>query len=78
MSLHLSKCHVVGNHVVAHICFWQEGKNKCCKMFIKYPQHLTGVGRGDNLIVAEKFVCLLYGIEKSVSTVLIMPGIIFL
>ena len=32
-------------------------------MFIKYP-HLLGVERDDN-VDAEKFVCLLYGIEKN-------------
>ena len=37
----------------------------------------SGVGRDDN-VDAEKFVCLLDGIEKMVSMVLIMPGIGFL
>ena len=34
------------------------------KMFLKYPDLLTGVGRDDNVNAAEKFVCLLYGIAK--------------
>ena len=34
-------------------------------MFIKYTHLLTGVGRDDNVDAAEKFVCLLYGIEEN-------------
>ena len=38
--------------------------NAYWKMFIKYPHLLTGVGRGDNIEAAEKFICLLYGFEE--------------
>ena len=33
-------------------------------MFIKYP-YLLGVGRYVDVDVAEKFICLLYGIEEN-------------
>ena len=33
-------------------------------MFITFPHLLAGVGRDANVDAAEKFVCLLYGVEE--------------
>ena len=51
-----------------------KGKNTCGKMLIKYAHLLTGVVRDDNVDDVWAFVCLLYGIEKMMSELLMMSG----
>ena len=46
-------------------------------MFIKYPHRLTGLGKHDNVDYVEKFVCLLLGLEKMLSKILITPAVVF-
>ena len=63
------------HHVIA---FWLRQEN-ILEMLIKYPHLLTvKVGRCDNVDDVEKSVCLLYGIEKRLSKILMLPGIVVL
>ena len=52
-------------------------KNTCWKMFIKYAHLLTGVVRDDNVDDAWGLYVCCMGLEKRMSVVLMMPGIVF-
>lgn len=39
-------------------------KKTCWKQFLAHPELLSGVGRDGNPELAEKFVCLLYGLKE--------------
>ena len=54
-----------------------KGTNTCWEMLIMYAHLLTVVIRDDNVYDAWAFVCCCLGLEKRMSEVLMMPGIVF-
>ena len=55
-----------------------KGKNTCWKMCIKYAHLHTGIVKDDNVDDACFFYVRNMRLEKRMSSVLMMPGIVFL
>ena len=70
---------ILGFHVLigcsAMLSFSDKDKNTCWKM---YCNLLTVVARGDNLMVLGHLYVHCMGLEKRMSKILMIPGIIFL